>query len=209
MDRSTVSQALWLEVPASESKINPGDAQAFDLILNRALAEASRHYAYQATATLTTVVGTDIYAVESLSPVMFLPFQIENADRRILRQRHGRHEFVERSASSGTPGEWQFLGESIVLFPKPDAVEALTVTGFAMHPTVSEASPDILIPAAHQQAIVDYCEYLVRQWPDMESRQYAENRALAKLAAIRRRAISLHFLNQTALPPSYTVTPLS
>jgi hypothetical protein len=202
MDRTTVSQAVWLEVSHTESKINPADDSAFDAVLNRALTVASEHYGYQGVATLTTVASTDLYSKEALSPKILVPHTISDTDERIIPKRIAQQEPIRRSRSEGKPAEWGILGNQIVLFPIPDDAYDLNVTGWAIHPFVTTASPGIDIDGAYEQALVDYVVSLVRQYPDPLAQAQARHMALIGMARLKLAAMSAQFSSMAALPPA-------
>lgn len=200
MDRTTVSQAVWLEVSHTESKINPADDSAFDAVLNRALAVASEHYGYEEVATLNTVASTDLYDMEALSPKILVPHTITDVDERVIHQRTAQQQPIRRSTSKGKPAEWGLLGRQIVLFPIPDDAYALSVTGWALHPFVTTASPAIHVNGAYEQAIVDYIVSLVRQYPDPGLQMQARQIALMGMGKLKGAALSAYFASASALP---------
>lgn len=110
----------------------------------------------KATATQNSVAGTQTFTL----PADVMQVESIQYDGVILRNmsfEDANNRFRGAQLGTGTPNTWFVWGNSVYLYPVPDAVKSLTIFYVKAPSTVSSPNDFLSCPDRYFNAIVEFC----------------------------------------------------
>ena len=111
----------------------------------------------QATASVSSVVGTDSYTLPAVSMLSIEGVLYDNIRLAKTTIQAVQRSYMGATADSGIPGYYYEWDDSLYVYPVPDAVATIKVF-FIASPTAIIATTDALsVPDVYFETVVDYC----------------------------------------------------
>lgn len=111
--------------------------------LDAAMQAANRviHFAYTDDTSITTESGTGEYTLPvDCTEILWVQYDADFLDRS--SQEEWRNRGIDwRGETAGTPTEFAHYGTKLILYPKPDAAETVTVRYVSTPATIGQSGP--------------------------------------------------------------------
>jgi hypothetical protein len=101
--------------------------------------------ALQYTQSISTVIGTGTYALDSAMQAVRL-VRDEYNDQIIPQRTIEDYEAITDKTEQGTPDGWTRWGNNLLFYPVPDFADTITVRGVRLHPTFADGSTEPSFP---------------------------------------------------------------